>query len=131
MASLELIDQPHLSGPIGLSVHDRPLVHLDDGFRGRWAVAQSTVWSFRVVVFPPFLDKDLGSAQGVEDLAIQEFIAEPCIEFFAIPVLSRGPWLDVSRLCTDSFDPILDRLSGELRAVAHWARTNGALNGQL
>jgi len=34
---------PHLSGPVLLLVHDRPWVHLDEGFRCRWAVAQSTV----------------------------------------------------------------------------------------
>ena len=45
-------DQPRLSGPFWLLVHDRPLVHRHDGFRGRWAVAQSTVWSVGVVVFP-------------------------------------------------------------------------------
>ena len=82
-------DQPHLSGPICLLVHDRPLVHLDDGFWGRRAVAQSTVWSFRVVVFPPFFDQDLGLAQAVKDLAVQELVSEPCVEAFAVSVL---PW---------------------------------------
>ena len=53
-------------------VHDRFLVHLDDGFRSRWAVAQSTVWSLRVVVFSPFFDDDLCLFQVVEDLAITE-----------------------------------------------------------
>lgn len=32
-------DQPHLSGPILLLVHDWSWVHLDDGFRGRWTVS--------------------------------------------------------------------------------------------
>ncbi len=41
-------------------LHDWPGFHRDDGFAGRWAVAQSTVWSFGVVVFPPAFDYDLG-----------------------------------------------------------------------
>ena len=40
-------------------VHGRPLGHRDDGFRGWRAVAQSTVRSLGVVVFPPFFDDDL------------------------------------------------------------------------
>jgi hypothetical protein len=40
-------------------VHDRPGCHQNDGFRGRRAVAQSTVRSLGVVVFPPFFDDDL------------------------------------------------------------------------
>ena len=61
-------------------MHDWPLVHLDDGFGGRWAVAQSTVGSFGVVVFPPFFDQDLCLAQAVEDFTIQELVLEAGIE---------------------------------------------------
>lgn len=45
-------DQPYLSGPVSLLVHDRPWRHRDDGFRGRWAVAPCAVWTLGVVVFP-------------------------------------------------------------------------------
>ena len=55
-------------------VHDWPRFHRDDGFRGRWAVAQSTVRAFGVVVFPPFFDQDLGFPQRVEDLPVQQFV---------------------------------------------------------
>ena len=39
---------------------------------GRWfpaaaAVAQCTVWSLRVVVYPPFFDEDTRLLHGVED----------------------------------------------------------------
>ena len=68
-------------------VHDWPWVHLDDGFRGRRAVAQSTMWAFRVVVFPPFFDQDLSFSQAVEDFAIQELIPEPGVEAFTVSVL--------------------------------------------
>ena len=55
-------DQPHLSGPVRMSVRDWPLIHRNNGLRGRWAVTQSTVGSFGVVMFPPFFDDDLGFA---------------------------------------------------------------------
>ena len=51
-------------------VHDRPGLHRDDGFRGWWAVAQSTVGSLGVVVFPPAFDDDLSFTQRVEDLSV-------------------------------------------------------------
>jgi len=50
------------------------LVHLDDGLGGWWAIAQCTVGSLGVVVFPPFFDDDLGFTQAVEDLAVEQFI---------------------------------------------------------
>jgi len=45
-------------------VHDRPLVHRDDGFGRWWAVAQCTVWSLGVVVFPPAFDDGSGMCPG-------------------------------------------------------------------
>ena len=51
-------------------VHDRPGCHRNDGFRGWQAVAQSTVRSLGVVVFPPVFDDDLRLFQGVEDFAV-------------------------------------------------------------
>ena len=51
-------------------VHDRPLVHLDDRFDSHRAIAQSTVRSFGVVVFPPLFDDDLGLLQRVEDFTV-------------------------------------------------------------
>ena len=38
------------------------------------------MWSLGVVVLPPFFDQDLSFAQAVEDLAVEQFIAEPGIE---------------------------------------------------
>ena len=98
-------------------MHDRPLFHLDDGFRGWWAVAQSTVWSLRVVVFPPFFDQDLGFAQAVEDFAIEELVPEAGIEAFAVSVLPGAAWFNVCGLRANSLDPVLDGLSNKLRPV--------------
>ena len=65
-------------------MHDRPLVHRYDGLRGRWAIAQSTMGSFGVVVVPPSFDDDLGFTQRVKDLAVQQLVAHPAVEAFAI-----------------------------------------------
>ena len=43
----------------------------------------------RVVVASPFLDDDAGLFQGIEDLAIEQFVAEPSVEAFDVAVL---PW---------------------------------------
>ena len=69
------------------------LVYWDDGFRGGWAVAQSTVWSDGVVVSPPLFDDDLCLFQDVEDLPIQWFVPEAGIEGLSIrsPMASRVP----------------------------------------
>ena len=56
-------DPPPLTGPVWMLVHDRTLVHLDDGLR---VLTQGTVWSDGVVVFPPLFDDDFCLFQGVE-----------------------------------------------------------------
>ena len=55
-------------------VHGRPLIHRDDRFWSRRAAAQSAVGSDGVVVPPPLFDDDLCLFQGIEDLAIQQFV---------------------------------------------------------
>ena len=68
-------------------VHDRFLVHRDDGFRSRWAVAQCTMRPLRVVMFSPFFDDNLRFFQGVKDLAVKQFVSESGIEAFTVSVL--------------------------------------------
>lgn len=68
-------------------MHDRPLVHRYDAFGRRRPVAEGAVWSDGVVVAPPLLDEDLGFAQAVEDLALEQLVREPGVEAFAIAVL--------------------------------------------
>ena len=45
------------------------------------------MWTFRVVVPSPLLNDDPGFLQAVEDLPVQELVAEPGIEALAVPVL--------------------------------------------
>ena len=68
-------------------MHGGPRVHRDDGFRRWGTVSQGAVGPGGVVVATPFLDQDLGFAQGVEELAVEEFIAEPGIEAFTVAIL--------------------------------------------
>ena len=98
-------------------VHDRFLVHRDDGFRSWRSVAQSTVGPLRVVVFPPLFDDDLCLFLGVEDFAVKQFVPKTGIEAFTVSVLPWGAWYDVGGLSAYSFDPFLNGLGNELRAV--------------
>jgi len=49
------------------------------------------MWSFRVVVHPPLFDDDLRLFEVVEDLPVEQFIPEPCVETLAIAVFQGDP----------------------------------------
>lgn len=53
------------------------------------------MWSFHVVVFPPFFNEYLGFAQAVEDLASEELVPEVCIEAFTVSVVLGAARFDV------------------------------------
>src|SRR3989440_1063320 len=71
----------------------------------------------RIVVASPALDDDLGLAQTVEDLAVEQLIAKAGVEALDVAVLPRTASLDVSGLGADSCDPFLHGLGDELRSV--------------
>ncbi len=73
--------------------------------------------AFRVVVFPPLLDEDLGLAEAVEDLAVEQFVPEPGVEALAVSVLPWAARFDLGRPGTDGGNPVPDRLRDELGAV--------------
>jgi hypothetical protein len=50
-------------------------------------VAERTMRADRVVVPTPAFDDDLCLLQGVEDLAVQEFVPQARVEAFDVPVL--------------------------------------------
>ena len=52
----------------------------------------------RVVGAPPALDDDLRLAQAVEDLAVEQLVAEPGVEALDEAVLPRAAWRDVGGL---------------------------------
>src|SRR6516164_10949701 len=65
----------------------------------------------------PTLDDDLGLAQSVENLAVEQLIAKAGVEALDVAVLPGAAPLDVGGLGTDSGDPFLHRLGDELRSV--------------
>src|SRR5215211_2391246 len=85
--------------------------------RGWRAIAERGMRAHRIVVPSPALDDDLRLAQRVEDLAIQQLVAQPGIERFHVPVLPGRARGDVGRLGTNRSDPSLHRLGHEFRAV--------------
>src|SRR3982074_2293544 len=71
----------------------------------------------RVVVTTPAFNDDLRLPQRVEDLAIEQLVAQPGIKTLDEPVLPRTARRDVGGLCADGADPLLHRLGNELRAI--------------
>ncbi len=72
---------------------------------------------FRVVVFSPAFDDDLGFSQRVEDLPVQQFVPEPGIEALDVAILPGAARLDEGGLGTNSLNPGPDILSNELRSI--------------
>jgi hypothetical protein len=68
-------------------------------------------------VASPVLDDDLGLAQGVEDLAVEQFVAQTGFEAFDEPVLPWATGGDVGGLGADRGDPLLHRFGDKLWAV--------------
>src|SRR5580658_5155170 len=71
----------------------------------------------RIVVASPALDDDLGFTQRVEDLAVEQLIAQASIKAFDEAILPRAAGGDVCRLCADRGDPLPHRGGEELRPV--------------
>jgi len=89
----------------------------DEHLRGRSPVADRGVRANHIVVTAPALDDDLRLAQGVEDLAIEQFVAQACVETLDKAVLPRTAGCDVSGLCSNGCNPLLHGFGEELRAV--------------
>jgi hypothetical protein len=71
----------------------------------------------RIVMTPPAFDDDLSFSEGVEDLAIEQLIAQAGVEALDVAILPRTAALDIGSLGADSGDPSLDSLGDELRSV--------------
>src|SRR6056297_2066160 len=99
-------------------MHEGSRIHRDQGFRSRRAIAEGAVWADGVVVDAPLLDDDLGLADGVEDLAVEQFVPEPRVEALNVAVFPRRARLDVGGPGADRCDPVPDRGRDELGTVA-------------
>src|SRR6188472_1907983 len=70
-----------------------------------------------VVVASPALDDDLRFTQRIEDLAIEEFIAQAGIEAFDEAVLPGTARCNIGGPCADGSDPVLHGLGDELGSI--------------
>src|SRR6188768_3970514 len=70
-----------------------------------------------VVVASPALDDNLRFTQRVEDLAVEEFVAQARIEALDEAVLPWAASLDVGGPCADGSDPVLHGLGDELGSI--------------
>ena len=74
-----------------------------------------------VVVLAPESGDDTDFLQCVEDLSVEELVAEPGVERFDVPVLPGAAWFDEQGAHADFFKPLSDGLGRELGSVV---RTN-------
>ena len=70
-----------------------------------------------VVVMSPCFDHDLGLLERVEDLAVEQLIAELSVEAIVVAVLTGAAWLDAGGPRPDGSDPVSERLGHELWAI--------------
>ena len=75
-------------------MHDWPLVHWDDGFRGRRFPTQGAVRPDGIVVAAPFFDDNPDLLENIEYLAVEQLISEPRLEALAVAILPRGARCD-------------------------------------
>ena len=71
----------------------------------------------RVEVMSPAFDDDLSFPQRVEDFAIEQFIAQACVEALDVAILPGATWCDVGGVCANRGDPLLHGLGHELWSV--------------
>ena len=86
----------------------------------RRQVAERGVWSDGVVVVAPEGDLAARVAQGVEDLFIQQLVAQAAVEAFDEGVLLWLAGIDVMPGDVVLVCPLQDGATGELGAVACW-----------
>ena len=72
----------------------------------------------RGVVAWPALDDDLGLAQSVEDLAVEQLIAKPCVETLDEAVLPRAASLGYKPPAPEVFVPAFAAWPAALRQPA-------------
>ena len=70
-----------------------------------------------IVLLSPLFDQDFGFLQGVEDLAIEQFVAELAVETLDIPVLPGAARFDEQGLSPQLAEPGAELLVGKLAAV--------------
>ena len=81
-----------------------PLVHLEDGFGSRCAVAPGTVWTAGVVVLATLFDKDFGLPYAVEGFKIEPRVAEPaCFHIYRLIKPKDGGTIRFANFIANSY----------------------------
>lgn len=75
------------------------------------------MWAEVAVLPSPRFDDDSRLLQRVEDLAVQQLVAELAIERLGVTVLPGRAWFDKKRLGADAEEPLAQRGRDELRLV--------------
>src|SRR3546814_1755626 len=88
-----------------------------NGLWRRWPIPERAVRPDCVVMSPPNLDQDPGLGERVEDLAIEQFIAQRPVEALAVSILPWRSGGDVERLHADLRPPFLHRRRDQFRAI--------------
>jgi hypothetical protein len=68
-------------------------------------------------VTPPAFNDDLGLLHGVEDFAVEQFVAQLAVEALAIVIFPGTSRFDVGGLGAHSSDPIAQSLGDKLGAI--------------
>jgi len=87
------------------------------GERRRRLIVQRAVGSAVIVLLPVILRNDLRLQHTREQFAIEQLVAQPAVQRFAVGILPRRPGRDVQRLHAGARQPVLQRLGDELRPV--------------
>ena len=66
-------------------------------------------------MLPPTLDEHLGFEQRVEQLAVEQLIAELAVEGFDVAIFPMTSWFDEQCLYFDALKSIANLVGGELR----------------
>ena len=53
-----------------------------------------TMWANGVVVASPVFEENPGILEGVEDISVQELVAQPRVEALDVSILPGRTWLD-------------------------------------
>ena len=100
------------------------------GVLGGAEPADAGVGPVGVVVDAPVLDDDLGLEEGVEQLAVEELVAEAAVEALDPGVLPRAARVDEDRVGAVEPAPVGDGMGDELGPVIEpQVRRGAALGG--
>ena len=73
--------------------------------------------TFLVILEAPVFGQHFGFQQRSEYLTVEKLITQFIVEAFNVTVLPWAAWLDVKAFYMTLFEPVLDGISNEFRAI--------------